>query len=84
VPRDQAIIVGLHYLKSKTVGSVNMSKLKSACKKFCVSSSKDSKKEDLLRSLGQMLFEKKVVKRKNDNEIITHDNVCMSHDNVCM
>ena len=76
MPRDQAVIVGLHYLKAKTVGSANMQKLKSTCMQFCLSSSRDSRKEDLLQSLGQVL-ENKIVKRKTDYEMITHDNLCM-------
>lgn len=32
-----------------------------------------SSKEDLLPSLGQTLFEKKLVQRKNKKELISHD-----------
>ena len=34
-----------------------------------------SSKEDLLPSLGQTLFEKKLVQRKNKKELIGHDNL---------
>ena len=71
MPRDEAAIAGLHYLKAKTVASSNMQKLKSACKQYCISYSSKSTKEDLLPSLGQVLFEKQIVKQKNELETIT-------------
>ncbi|XP_068736929.1 uncharacterized protein [Montipora capricornis] len=74
VDRDQAIVVALHYLRAKKVSDVTLRKLKPLLKRYCVSCMKDSAKDDLLRSLGRVLFERKVVTR-NESEVITHSNL---------
>lgn len=80
VDRDQAIIVALHYLKAKTVSNVTLKKLKPALKSYCIPCMKDSAKEDLLRSLGRVLYERKIVLRKNNKEVITHNNLTVIPD----
>ena len=57
--KRKAIIVGLHFLKSKQIKAVDMMKLKAACKQYCIPAWKTASKSDLLRTLGQVLFEKK-------------------------
>lgn len=75
VDGDQAIIVALHYLRAKKLSEVTLKKLKPFLKRYCVPCMKDSAKDDLLRSLGRVLFERKVVKRKDESEVITHNNL---------
>ena len=73
--REQAIIISLHYFKQKTISAVTMTKLKRECKENCIPFAKNSSKEDMLRSLGQALFEKKIVQRKDDSEVINYENL---------
>ena len=73
--RKQAIIISLHYFKQKTISAVTMTKLKRECKDHCIPFAKNSSKEDMLRSLGQVLFEKKIVERKDDSEVISYENL---------
>ena len=66
-------MIALHYFKAKKIASVSTKVLKDNCKHFCIPYQKTSSKNDLLRSLGQKLYEEKIVQRKNDNEVICHD-----------
>jgi len=75
VQRDQAIIIALHFLKVKQVSSVTLKKLKQLCKLHCIPCMAGTPKEDLLSSLGRVLFEKNIVKRKSNEEVITCDNL---------
>ena len=68
-------MVYLHYLQAKTISSVSSKELKAECKRFCIPYEKNSSKNDLLRSLGQKLFEEKIVQRKNEYEVISHENL---------
>ena len=72
---EQAFIVGLHFMKVKTLKSSVMTKLKGACKEHCVPFTKSSTKKDLLISLGRVVFEKGVIKRINESKVITHENL---------
>lgn len=75
VDKDKAIILALHYLKKKTLSDVTIKKLKPALKTFCIPCMKDSAKETLLSSLGRVLFERKIVVRKDSRDVITHQNL---------
>jgi len=75
VDKDKAIILALHYLKKKTVSDVTIKKLKPVLKMFCIPCMKDSAKETLLSSLGRVLFERKIVIRKNSGDVITHQSL---------
>lgn len=75
VDKDKAIILALHYLKKKTLSDVTIKKLKPALKTFCIPCMKDSAKETLLSSLGRVLFERKIVVRKDCRDVITHQNL---------
>ena len=68
-------MVALHYLKAKTISSVPSKVLKNKCKHFCILYKNTSSKSDLLRSLGQRVFEQNIVRRKDEHEVITHDNL---------
>ena len=68
-------MIALHYFKAKKIASVSTKVLKDNGKHFCIPYQKTSSKNDLLRSLGQKLYEEKIVQRKNDNEVICHDNL---------
>lgn len=68
-------MIALHYFKAKKIACVSTKVLKDNCKHFCIPYQKTSSKNDLLRSLGQKLYEDKIVQRKNDNEVICHDNL---------
>ena len=68
-------MIALHYFKAKKIARVSTKVLKDNCKHFCIPYQKTSSKNDLLRSLGQKLYEDKIVQRKNDNEVICHDNL---------
>ena len=68
-------MVSLHYFQVKTIFSVSSKELKAECKRFCIPYKKNSSKNDLLRSLGQKLFEEKIVQRKNEYEVISHENL---------
>ena len=58
------------------MSDVTLKKLKPLLKTYCVPCMNDSAKDDLLRSaLGRVLFERKVVTRKDESEVITHSNL---------
>ena len=76
VDEDKAIILALHYLKKKkTISDFTIKKLKPALKTFCIPCMKDSAKETLLSSFGRVLFERKIVIRKDSRNVITHQNL---------
>ena len=75
VAKDKAIMVALHYFKAKKISSVPSKALKDNCKCFCIPYEMISSKIDLLRSLGQRLYEENIVQIKNDSEVITHYNL---------
>ena len=68
-------MVALHYFKAKKISSALFKVLKDNCKCFCIPYEKTSSKNDLLRSLGQRLYEENTVQRKNDSEVITRENL---------
>ena len=68
-------MVALHHLRAKNVSDVTLEKLKPELKSYCVPCMKDSAKEDLLSSLGRVLFERNIVIRKDNSEVITHTNL---------
>ena len=68
-------MVSLHFLKSKTIAAANKTKLKAACKEHCIPVPKTASKDDLLRSLGQVLFEKNIVQRKDETKVISYENL---------
>ena len=74
VDKDKAILLALHYLKKKTLSDVTIKKLKPALK-TCIPCMKDSAKETLLSSLKRVLFERKIVVRKDSRDVITHRNL---------
>ena len=73
-------MVGLHFLKAKTVSAVNAKTLRDTCKVYCICFTKKLTKEDLLTALGQRPYEKGVVKRKDESELISHDNLISCND----
>ncbi|KAL9982682.1 hypothetical protein ACROYT_G004755 [Oculina patagonica] len=75
VPSKEAGIVALHYLKTKSISDTTMTNLKAACKEFCIPFTKKSNKNAVLESIGRTVFEKGIVKRKNDKELISYDNL---------
>lgn len=75
MPGDQAIIIALFWLKTKTLSTVNLARLRQKCKEHNIPYTKTSKREDLCRSLGRVLFENKTVVRINTNEVIAYDNL---------
>ena len=68
-------MVALHYLEAKKISSVPSKVLKNKCKHFCILYKSTSTKSDLLRSLGQRVYEKKNGQRKDEHEVITYDNL---------
>ena len=73
--REQAVINSLRYFKQKTISAATMTKLKRECKDHSIPFAKNSSKEDMLRSLEQVLFEKNIVQRKDDSEVISYENL---------
>ena len=73
--REQAVIIFLHYFKQKNISAAKMTNLKRECKHHCIPFARNSSKEDMLRSLEQVLFEKKIVQRKDDSEVISYENL---------
>ena len=65
----------LHCNQAKKISSVSSKVLTDNCKRFCIPHQKTSSKNDLLRSLGQKLYEENIGQRKDDNEVITHENL---------
>ena len=65
VDKDKAIILALHHLKKKTISDVTIKKLKPTLKTFCIPCMKDSAKENLLSSLGRVLFSRDVITHQN-------------------
>ena len=53
------------------MSDVTLKKLKPLMlRRYCVPCMKDSVKDDLLRSLGRVLVERKVISRKDESEVI--------------
>ena len=57
------------------MSDVTLKKLTPELKSYCIPCMKDSAKEDLLSSLGRVLFERNIVIRKDISEVITHANL---------
>ena len=71
-----SIEINLSLLEGKKSARYDSEKLKPLLKRYCVLCMKDSAKEDLLRSLRGVLFERKVVTRKDKSEeVITLSNL---------
>ena len=67
-------MIALHFSKERQVSSVTLKRLKPLCKDHCIPCMPGTPKQDLLSSLGQVLFEN-VVKCKNNEELTTYDNL---------
>lgn len=54
---------------------VILKKLKFLLKRYCVLCMKDLVKDDFLRFFGRVFFERKVVIRKDESEVIIYNNL---------
>ena len=57
-----------YFMNAKTVSAIWAKNLRETCKVHCIYFTKQSTKKDFLRSLGQILYEKGVVRRKDETD----------------
>ena len=68
-------MITLSYCGVKQLSKLSMKLLKVRCKEHFIPTLNTSKKEDLCKALGRVLYQEKIVIRKDDNLEISLENL---------